>query len=235
MAALDAWLGDGLLARGGPIVGVLVALSVAALAIALAKLHQFARARLGRRAALERALAALEAGDERAGRTLLARAPVPAARVVAAVLDGRAALPERALREEVERVGLAELADLEAGFKGLETIAALAPLLGLLGTVVGMIRAFMQLEAAGSRVSPALLAGGIWEALLTTAVGLGVAIPALAVLGWLESRVERARRDLGDAATRALLAGERVRRERAAPGAARAPDADASGASARAL
>ena len=53
-----------------------------------------------------------------------------------------------------------------------------APLLGLLGTVLGMIEAFRQLEAAGTRVNPSLLAGGIWEALITTAAGLVVAIPA---------------------------------------------------------
>jgi biopolymer transport protein ExbB len=67
-----------------------------------------------------------------------------------------------------------------------------APLLGLLGTVLGMIEAFRQLEAAGTRVNPSLLAGGIWEALLTTAAGMVVALVALTCLSVLESLAERA-------------------------------------------
>jgi biopolymer transport protein ExbB len=73
----------------------------------------------------------------------------------------------------------------------LEVIASTAPLLGLFGTVLGMIAAFAQLEAAGSRVDPAILSGGIWEALLTTALGLAVAIPTLAAVNWIDRRIER--------------------------------------------
>jgi biopolymer transport protein ExbB len=60
----------------------------------------------------------------------------------------------------------------------LELISTIAPLLGLLGTVLGMIAAFQALQESGSRADPAILAGGIWEALLTTAAGMAVAIPA---------------------------------------------------------
>jgi biopolymer transport protein ExbB len=67
--------------------------------------------------------------------------------------------------------------------------------------VLGMIEAFRQLEAAGTRVNPSLLAGGIWEALLTTAVGLAVAIPAVAALNWLERVVERTAHDMDSAIT----------------------------------
>jgi hypothetical protein len=80
---------------------------------------------------------------------------------------------------------------LRSWFRPLEVIASLAPLLGLFGTVLGMIKAFQQLESAGSQVNPAILSGGIWEALLTTAVGLAVAIPVVALLNWLERRVDR--------------------------------------------
>ena len=68
----------------------------------------------------------------------------------------------------------------------------------MLGTVLGMIRAFAQLERAGRVVDPAILSGGIWEALLTTAVGLAVAIPALAALAWLDGQVDGVRRQLSD-------------------------------------
>ena len=95
------------------------------------------------------------------------------------------------MREEALRFGGDALESLRAGFRPLEVIASLAPLLGLFGTVLGMIEAFHQLELAGSEVDPAILSGGIWEALLTTAVGLAVAIPVVAALSWMERRVER--------------------------------------------
>ena len=75
---------------------------------------------------------------------------------------------------------------LERGFRLLDTVAQLAPLLGLFGTVLGMIEAFQALQDAGSSVDPSLLAGGIWVALLTTAA---VAMPTSIVLSWFESRM----------------------------------------------
>ena len=84
-------------------------------------------------------------------------------------------------------------ARLEGGFRLLDTVAQLAPLLGLFGTVLGMIEAFQSLQEAGSQVDPSLLAGGIWVALLTTAVGLAVAMPTAMVLSWFESRMDSER------------------------------------------
>ena len=72
----------------------------------------------------------------------------------------------------------------------LEVIASLAPLLGLLGTVLGMIEAFKAMEAAGSQVNPAVLSGGIWQALLTTAIGVAVAIPVSMIHSWFERKIE---------------------------------------------
>ena len=100
--------------------------------------------------------------------------------------------------------GLA-LSGLERGFRLLDTIAQLAPLLGLFGTVLGMIQAFQSLQQAGSSVDPSLLAGGIWVALLTTAVGLAVAMPTSMILAWLESRTAR-ERVFADKAIRTVLA-----------------------------
>ena len=88
----------------------------------------------------------------------------------------------------------------------LELISTIAPLLGLLGTVLGMIAAFQALQESGSRADPAILAGGIWEALLTTAAGMAVAIPASITLTWFESVVERVRHDLEDIAARVFVA-----------------------------
>ena len=90
---------------------------------------------------------------------------------------------------------------MEGSLRGLATMAALAPLLGLLGTVIGMIRAFMVIEGHGSNVSPALLAGGIWEALLTTAAGLSIAIPCLMFHNLFQGRIEQVEGELGRMAT----------------------------------
>jgi biopolymer transport protein ExbB len=100
-----------------------------------------------------------------------------------------------------------------AGLRGLELASTIAPLLGLLGTVTGMIAAFQALQEAGSRADPALLAGGIWEALLTTAAGMAVAIPAQVALTWFDGVIDRQRHEMEDAATRIL--------HRAPPGGAR--------------
>ena len=108
---------------------------------------------------------------------------------------------QRLLREELERVASFRLNQLKLLLRPLEVIANLAPLLGLLGTVLGMIVAFQNMEAAGSRVDPSVLSGGIWQALLTTAVGLAVAIPTVAVHSWLERRVERVAAAINDAVT----------------------------------
>lgn len=197
-----------LLQRGGWVMGVLLAFSLAAVTIVLAKLLQFARLRIWSRGWIAETVELARAGRlaDALARTRATPGPVAAVLRVAIEERSRRDLSEEALREEVQRAGEAELGALESNLRGLEVIASLAPLLGLLGTVLGMIRAFMRLEEAGARVDPGLLSGGIWEALLTTAVGIAVAIPSMAALAWLESQVDRVRRTLADAVTRVLNA-----------------------------
>ena len=95
---------------------------------------------------------------------------------------------ERLLAEAETR-----FAKLERGLRFLDNVAQLAPLLGLFGTVLGMIEAFQSLQDAGAQVDPSILAGGIWVALLTTAVGLVVAMPAALILAWFEGRMHNER------------------------------------------
>jgi biopolymer transport protein ExbB len=116
-------------------------------------------------------------------------------------------LSDATAREETTRFAKAELAEARSGLRVLELIATIAPLLGLLGTVLGMIEAFQALQDAGSRADPAALAGGIWEALLTTAAGMAVAIPASMALTWFESITDRIQGDLEDIATRIFTRG----------------------------
>jgi biopolymer transport protein ExbB len=89
------------------------------------------------------------------------------------------------------RIGSIELQRMERGFRSIAILGNTAPLLGLLGTILGMIKAFMVIEAAGGKVDAQALAGGIWEAMLTTGVGLSVAIPVLLVLHLLEGLADR--------------------------------------------
>ena len=84
-----------------------------------------------------------------------------------------------------------EVRDLSRYLQTLATIGNIAPLLGLLGTVVGMIKAFMVIQQMGGKVNAAVLAGGIWEAMLTTALGLSVALPAMVAHSWLVGQVDR--------------------------------------------
>jgi biopolymer transport protein ExbB len=174
---------------GGPVVLVLAACSVVAAAIVLLKLWQFRRLRGGHAA---EALRLYRQGAVGEALDLADRGRDPASLVLARALRGiRRGLPEARVREAVQGFALALLDDMRGGLRLLEVIAGLAPLLGLFGTVLGMIEAFQQLEQAGNQVNPAILSGGIWEALLTTAVGLAVAIPAVALLNLLERVVER--------------------------------------------
>ena len=89
------------------------------------------------------------------------------------------------------RIRAEELKRMESGLATLGILGNTAPLLGLLGTIIGMIKAFMVIETAGGKVDAAALAGGIWEAMITTGVGLSVAIPFLILLHFLENAVER--------------------------------------------
>lgn len=177
------------LALGGPVVAILLAMSVLALALVLVKLWQFRRAGVGDHRAL---LAALDQADRGATQAALRQAAEARSHLAPlAVLALNATGDTDALRARL--TGLAEeaIARLQSGFRLLDSIAQVAPLLGLFGTVLGMITAFQALQEAGANVDPSALAGGIWVALLTTAVGLGVAMPAALVLTWFESRVAR--------------------------------------------
>ena len=179
-----------LLAAGGFVVWLLLVLSVIATAVVLMKIWQFSRMGAGRRRDAREMLALYREG--RSEQALALQATGPLAILLARSIRGRdRSISEARLREEVLRQGRDILEELRSGFRILEVIASLAPLLGLFGTVLGMIEAFRQLEAAGNQVNPAVLSGGIWQALLTTAVGLAVAMPVVAALNWLERHVER--------------------------------------------
>ncbi len=184
---------------GGPVVLLLCALSVLVLAVILYKLWQFVQAGVGRHRALQDAIAAWDAGDPARARQHLDRSRSYLRPVIEMAMHPHPDSPR--LEAEAET----RFATLEKGFRLLDSVAQLAPLLGLFGTVLGMISAFQALQQAGSQVDPSILAGGIWVALLTTAVGLAVAMPTALILSWLESRMD-AERVLAHKALRTILA-----------------------------
>lgn len=205
---------------GGPVVAVLMLASIFTLTLVLYKAWQYRAAGVGRHRALAAALAAWDRGDAALAHRHLAESTSYLAPVVRMALagagDGAGALSARSDAEAEER-----FARLERGLPALDMVAQLAPLLGLFGTVLGMIEAFRKLQDAGSSVDPALLAGGIWVALLTTAAGLAVAMPTSLVLGWFEARMHR-ERVFANRALRTAFAPGWVE---AAPGGALAPGA----------
>ena len=183
---------------GGVTMWVLAVLSVVALATLISKILQFVRVRPGSTRQADQLLNALRQGQAPAKPGKLA---APVDRVIWQCWHNRQ-LEEAAWQEESLRLARSALDDLRGGLRVLEVISAIAPLLGLLGTVFGMIGAFQALETAGSQVDPSILSGGIWEALLTTAAGLTVAIPTLAAFHWADRNIEQCREKMQDRLSR---------------------------------
>ncbi|MDD8024208.1 MAG: MotA/TolQ/ExbB proton channel family protein [Paracoccaceae bacterium] len=194
----------GILDLGGPAMWAIGLLSVLTLALIFWKLWDLLRAGAWSGGAHSAAaITAWQAGDRAAALAELDGRQSLRARLARAAMGALddATLDRAAAEAETARVARALLARARAGLRGLELAVAIGPLLGLLGTVTGMIAAFQALQEAGARADPATLAGGIWEALLTTAAGMAVAIPAQVALTWFESVVDRLRHDMEDAAT----------------------------------
>jgi biopolymer transport protein ExbB len=182
-----------LVSIGGPIVWILCGFSVIAATIAVSKGWQFWLNRAITSANADKALLHLQANERRQAALLLKNLRCPRARLLKQTLYlyEQQLLSDDDIKQEAMRLARASVSEAGRYLRPLEVIASLAPLLGLLGTVLGMIAAFQAMEAAGSQVNPAVLSGGIWQALLTTAVGLAVAIPVSLMHSWLESKVER--------------------------------------------
>ena len=173
--------------KGGPVVWILLCYSIIALAIVLERYLHFLR--MGRlppqfsfqlhEALNKNNLTALVKG---------LRGPE------AAVINGLHFAYQQGVQDLVRtatRIGSQELQRMERGFRTLGLLGDTAPLLGLFGTITGMIKAFMVIDQAGGKVDAQALAGGIWEAMVTTGVGLAVALPILFLLHWLESQAAR--------------------------------------------
>lgn len=180
---------------GGPVVVLLLGLSVIAVATILFKLWQFGTLKVGANPSAHTAIS-LNGNMRRGDRLRIERVPAGLRTIVELAsrlkqLQDEGMISHAALEDRLMLSASTQINSIQSGFRILESIAQTAPLIGLFGTVLGMITAFQALQQSGNSVDPSILAGGIWVALLTTAVGLGVAMPTSMALTYFESQVEK--------------------------------------------
>ena len=186
--------------KGGFVMYLILGLSVYMLAILFFKAYQFITAGIFNTRYIDPVMLLVKRGELTDASKLLARQRGPVARIMRVAIECvmNREITMKSRESEIARVGAAELRYLESHLRGLEMTSTVAPLLGLMGTVIGMIASFATLSQAGSRVDPSMLAGGIWEALITTVGGLSVAVPALAAYYLIDAQIERVRATMRD-------------------------------------
>jgi biopolymer transport protein ExbB len=176
------------LSKGGPMIWLLLAASAVGISVFIERLLYYHRAQINSTEFLNGVRNVLKRDNVVEALSICEATPGPVARLLKAGILNRERGRE-GVREVLADAGLVEVPRLEANLPLLATIAQLAPLMGLLGTVLGFIRIFLELERQGRFAPMESLAGGIWEALICTAAGLAVAIPAYAGYNYLVSRV----------------------------------------------
>jgi biopolymer transport protein ExbB len=191
------------LAHGGMMMWLLMAVSAVAVSVFLERFLHYHRAQINSTEFLNGVRNVVRRENIVEAISICEATPGPVARLVKTAILNR----ERGrdgVREALEEAGLVEVPRLEEKLNLLATIAQIAPLLGLLGTVLGFIRLFMILQGKAPYPNVSDLAGGIWEALICTALGLAVAIPCYAAYNFLVSRVNAIVLDMEKAATEIL-------------------------------
>ena len=180
--------------RGGPLMWVILAVSIIAALAFIDRLLALRRGLITPSSLYESLLAHLEAGDAGRARQLCRESATVLARVAAAGLDRRHA-GRAAAKEGMEEAGAVAIGRLDRWVGILSTVAAIAPLLGLLGTVTGMIEVFFQIQGT-TNPDIARLSGGIKEALYTTGAGLTVGIPVFVAYRFIEAKIDRYAQEL---------------------------------------
>ena len=176
--------------KGGWVMYAILGASVLALTIVVERIIFFARIRNDDAALIREVEEALTSSDAASALAACTKCRGLLRHIIATCLPEWERGCER-LEDVINFEGNRAVEALEKHLRGLSVIAQSAPLLGLLGTVLGMIEAFIRIEEVGGEVNVSTLAGGIWEALLTTAFGLIVAIPALFFYHFFETKVDR--------------------------------------------
>jgi biopolymer transport protein ExbB len=177
-----------LLQKGGIIMGFIILLSLIAAVIIIERLIYFRRIRVDEETLINRLKTTLQKGYHDEALSICESNPAPITNLMRVGIEYRQ-FPKREIREAILDAANMEIPKLERYLSALGTIAHITPLLGLLGTVTGNIRAFGVLGSFGSVGDPALLAKGISEALLTTAAGIIVSLPAISFYNYLVNKV----------------------------------------------
>lgn len=189
-----------ILNKGGPLMYLIVLGSVAALAIFIERVLFYHRSQINTEQFMKGIRNVLQRGSLTEAISICDETPGPVAQVVKmAILKHDR--PREEIRETLEDVGLVEVPRLERRLVALATIANVAPLVGLLGTVIGMILCFQTIMEKGQPVLAGDVSKGIWQALLCTAGGLIVAIPSYIAYNYLVSRVDAIVLDMEKCAT----------------------------------
>ena len=199
--------------KGGPIMGLIILCSIMAFAVFLERMWYLRNARIDTGKFMQAISNKVKSNKVMEAIDMCTTTRGPIARILKAGVI-KYDRPRQDIREAIEDAGVHEVPLLEKNLGVLATIAHIAPLLGLLGTVVGMLKAFQVIEEKAMSmmpVNPGDLAGGIWEALITTVAGLSVAIPTYVVYNYLVSRVGNFVVDMEKSATELvnLLSEER--------------------------
>ncbi|BBM69836.1 MotA/TolQ/ExbB proton channel family protein [Rhodothermus marinus] len=189
-----------ILVQGGWIMIPIGLLSLLTIYLIVERLITVQRAKIDPRQIMDRVRDYVEAGDIRGALAYCEAQDKPITRILRRGLE-RLGRPISEIRDAVEAAGKYEAFELEKRMDILASIAGIAPMLGFLGTVTGMIEAFQQIQNLQGNVNPSVLAGGIWEALLTTAFGLVVGILALFGHNFLLTRINRLVNDMERSAT----------------------------------
>ena len=198
--------------KGGPIMWPILLCSVIAFAIVIERLIALRREQIDTKTFMEQISKSLKRNKVMEALELCNRTQGPIAHILkAGILKHDRSRQD--IREAIEDAGIHEIPRLERNLPVLATVAHVSPLLGLLGTVTGMVAAFQVIQSKSSSIShvnPGDLAGGIWEALLTTVFGLCVAIPTFVAYNYLVSRVDGFVLDMERSATDLLnILGEK--------------------------
>ncbi len=181
-----------LVVKGGPLMFLIILCSIIALAIVIERLWHLRRAEINTEGFMEDIAETLRRNKIVEAMDKCNATPGPIAHILKAGIL-KHDRPRGEIKEAIEDAGIHEVPRLEKNLGALATIAHISPLLGLLGTVTGMVRSFQVIEQKAvvlMPVNPGDLAGGIWEALVTTVAGLAVAIPTYVAYNFLVSKVD---------------------------------------------
>jgi biopolymer transport protein ExbB len=186
--------------HGGPVIWLILAAAAIAAAVFVERALYCHRSQINSAEFLNGVRTVIKRGNVVEAISICDATPGPVARLVKAAILARDHGRER-VREAVEETGLTEVPRLEEKLNLLATIAQIAPLLGLFGTIVGFISVFNGIEEKGLYAHIEYLSHGVWESLICAAAGIAVAIPAHAGYNYLVSRVNKIVLDMERAAT----------------------------------